>query len=186
MYVIVGLGNPGTKYENTYHNMGFRVLDELSRRHAIPIEKKKCKALVGEGNLDGERLVLCKPQTFMNLSGESAAQLLTWYKCDISGFIVVYDDTDLPAGKLRFRPNGSAGTHNGMRSIVQLTGRTDMPRLRIGIGKPPEQMELADYVLSRPTDENKTAIESAISKAADAIELYINKGLEATQVFVGK
>lgn len=186
MYIIVGLGNPGDKYERTNHNMGFGALDELASRHGITIEKKKCKALVGEGSIGGERCVLCKPQTFMNLSGESVVQLLSWYKCEKDQLIVIYDDVDLPAGKVRFRAEGSAGTHNGMRNIVALTGRTDFPRFRIGIGRPPEYMDLADFVLSRPTGENEEAIKAAFKKTADAVEIYIKDGLEKTQVFVGK
>ena len=186
MYIIVGLGNPGDKYDRTNHNMGFSALDELASRHGIAIEKKKCKALVGEGSIGGERCVLCKPQTFMNLSGESVVQLLSWYKCEKDQLIVIYDDVDLPAGKVRFRAEGSAGTHNGMRNIVALTGRTNFPRFRIGIGRPPEYMDLADFVLSRPTGENEEAIKAAFKKTADAVEIYIKDGLEKTQVFVGK
>lgn len=186
MYIIIGLGNPGSKYEKTYHNMGFCTLDELAKRHSISIDKKKCKAIVGEGLIDGIKCVLCKPQTFMNLSGESVVQLLSWYKCNRDQLIVIYDDTDLPAGKVRFRPEGSAGTHNGMRNIVALTGRTDFPRFRIGIGRPPEKMDLADYVLSVPSGDSASLINQAICKAADAVQVYIKEGTEKTQIFVGK
>ena len=113
-------------------------------------------------------------------------QLLNWYKCDPEEIIIIYDDTDLPSGKVRFRSKGSAGTHNGMRSIVELTGRTDIPRLRVGIGRPPEYMELADFVLSRPAAEYKEAIDNAISKAADAAEVYLTEGLQSIQAYLGK
>ena len=186
MFVIVGLGNPGTKYENTLHNTGFGVIDLLSREHSIPVERKKCKALLGEGLIAGKRAVLCKPQTYMNLSGESVVQLLNWYKCALDELVLVYDDVDLPAGKLRFRAEGSAGTHNGMRNIVELLGKTAFPRFRVGIGRPPERMDLADYVLSKPDAENKTLLNEAQLKAAKAIETYISQGVEATRVLVGK
>ncbi len=186
MFVVVGLGNPGRGYEHTLHNTGFRVIDKLSQALDIPVEKKKCKALVGEGLLGSNRIVLCKPQTYMNLSGESVVELLNWYKCSDSELIIVYDDVDLPAGKLRFRTGGSAGTHNGMRNIVQLTGKTSFPRLRIGVGRPPEFMELADYVLSEGSKNDQEAIGEAIGRAEKAIVLYVCEGLEAVRVFVGK
>ena len=185
MFVIVGLGNPGDKYRDTHHNTGFRALDVLAARHNIDISQKKCKALVGEGVIGGKKCVLCKPQTFMNLSGESVVQLKNWYKPMYDQLIVVYDDVDLPFGKVRFRANGSAGTHNGMRNIVELTGCTDFPRFRIGIGKP-EQMELVDYVLAKQTPEQLEPGKEALVKTAEAIEIYIEKGLEATRVFVGR
>lgn len=187
MYIIVGLGNPGMEYRNTNHNMGFRVIDELARKHGITVEKSKCKALIGEGMIAGKKCVLAKPQTYMNLSGESVVQLISWYKPDTAAqLIVVYDDIDLPAGKLRFRADGSAGTHNGMRNIIALTGTMVFPRIRVGVGRPPEYMDLADYVLSKPSGEAAQAIDEAIKKAAEAAEKYIEEGLESVRRFVGK
>lgn len=186
MIVIVGLGNPDKKYENTIHNMGFRVIDELARRNNISVANKKCKALTGEGFIAGAKCALCKPITYMNLSGESVVQLKSWYKPEYDQLIVAYDDIDLPCGKIRFRPNGSAGTHNGMRSIIGLTGVSDFPRVRVGVGRPPEFMDLADYVLSKPSGENEALIKAAIEKAADVIEIYVEKGLEAARVAAGK
>ena len=185
MFVIVGLGNPGREYEKTFHNTGFNVLDELSARSGIEISKKKCKALVGEGVIKGQRCVLCKPQTYMNLSGESVSQLLSWYKCEKTELIVVYDDIDLPFGKLRFRTEGSAGTHNGMRNIIAELGFSDFPRLRVGIGRPPEFMDLKDYVLSRPRAEQLEEGKKALETAAEAIETYLEFGADKTRVFVG-
>ena len=148
MYVIVGLGNPGRKYEHTRHNVGFDVVDILAERHTIPCVRSRCKATVGEGMIGGERVVLAKPETYMNLSGESVVQLVNWYKIEPEQLIVVYDDVDLAAGKIRFRPSGSAGTHNGMRNIIYLYGKENFPRVRVGIGRPPEGWDLKDYVLT--------------------------------------
>lgn len=187
MYVIVGLGNPGAKYDRTRHNVGFEIIDVLARRNRIPVEKNKCKAVVGEGIIGGERAVLCKPQTFMNLSGESVVQLCSWYKPEFDQLIVLFDDCDLPAGKVRFRYEGSAGTHNGMRNIIALLGRTDFPRIRVGIGRPPEGWELRDFVLTRPgNDEDGQAMLDGYEKAAEAVEIYIQDGLEAVRRFVGR
>jgi len=186
MFVVVGLGNPDKKYEQTIHNTGFRVIDELARRCKIDVSRSKCKAVVGEGIVGGQKCVLCKPQTYMNLSGESVVQLKAWYKPEYDQLIVVYDDIDLPFGKIRFRPNGSAGTHNGMRNIIALTGADDFPRVRVGVGRPPEFMDLADYVLSKPSPEQADEGKAAIEKAAMTIETYIEKGLDAARVFAGK
>ena len=186
MFVIVGLGNPGKTYEGTLHNTGFGTIDLLAGKFGIDVNRNKCKALVGEGIIGSKKAVLCKPQTFMNLSGESVVQLLNWYKCEDNELLVIYDDIDLPAGKLRFRAKGSAGTHNGMENIVDLTGKTEFPRLRVGIGRPPEWMDLADYVLSKPTAENKKLIDEGMVKAVEAVEKYLNEGLDAVRMFVGK
>ena len=186
MYVIVGLGNPERKYARTLHNMGFNVIDALAEKSGIAVERKRCKALVGEGMIGGKRAVLCKPQTYMNLSGESVVQLLNWYKCSDNELIVIYDDVDLPAGKLRFRAEGSAGTHNGMRNIVELTGKTSFPRFRVGVGRPPEYMDLADYVLSEGSKDDRPQIDEAVKKAAEAVEVYLKDGLDAVRSFVGK
>ncbi len=187
MFVIVGLGNPGTKYDKTRHNVGFEIIDEIARRNRIAVDRKKCKAIVGEGIVGGQRAVLCKPQTYMNLSGESVVQLVNWYKPEYDQLIVLYDDVDLPEGKVRFRPEGSAGTHNGMRNIIQLTGRTDFPRIRVGIGRPPEGWDLKDYVLLRPeTEEQKATMRDGYEKAAKAVEVYLKDGLDAVRSFVGR
>lgn len=177
MYLIVGLGNPGAKYHRTHHNAGFDVLEILADALGIQITKPRCKAYVGEGLIGRERVALAKPQTYMNLSGESVVQLLNWYKVDMDHLIVVYDDVDLPLGTVRVRAKGSAGTHNGMRSIIYLTGRDDFPRVRVGIGRPPEKWDLADYVLSGyATKEEREIAFAAYQKAAEAIQTLVKDG----------
>lgn len=187
MYIVVGLGNPGRKYEHTRHNVGFDVTEILSQKYDIPIRKLMCKAAVGEGTIRGERVVIAQPQTFMNLSGESVVQLLNWYKIDPTHLIVVYDDVDLPEGRLRFRPSGSAGTHNGMRNIVYLLGRDDFPRVRVGIGRPAEGWDMKDWVLAPyATPELRKTMFDAYMNAADAIAMLISEGIEKTRQFVSQ
>ena len=178
-YIVVGLGNPEKKYEHTRHNVGFDVLQVLSQKLDIPLNKLRCKALTGEGRIGGERVVLNAPQTYMNLSGQSVVELLRWYKADAKHLIVVYDDVDLPQGRLRVRAGGSAGTHNGMRNIVYLTGRDDFPRVRIGIGKPEPGRDLAAYVLGKYPPEARQAMFDAFLRAADAVQAIVTDGAEA-------
>lgn len=184
MYVVVGLGNPGRKYERTRHNAGFDAVELLAARFGIRLTKLKCKALIGEGTIGGERVALAQPQTFMNLSGESVRELVGWYKIDLSRLIVVYDDCDLPFGKLRVREKGSAGTHNGMRSILYQLARDDFPRVRVGIGRQPDGWDLADYVLTgyRTEEERKIAYE-ALVKAGEAVEKIIVEGVPKASEF---
>ena len=180
MYVVVGLGNPGRKYEHTRHNVGFDVVDVLAQRNNISLARLRCKAVVGEGIISGQRVALALPQTYMNLSGESVVQLVNWYKPERDQLIICFDDVDLPEGKLRFRPSGSAGTHNGMRSIVELLGYENFPRLRVGVGQRRPGYELADWVLGHylPGEEQQTA-DAAYALAADAIIEYITNGIES-------
>ena len=178
-YIVVGLGNPEKKYEHTRHNVGFDVLQVLSQKLDIPLNKLRCKALTGEGRIGGERVVLAAPQTYMNLSGQSVVELLRWSKADAKHLIVVYDDVDLPQGRLRVRAGGSAGTHNGMRNIVYLTGRDDFPRVRIGIGKPEPGRDLAAYVLGKYPPEARQAMFDAFLRAADAVQAIVTDGAEA-------
>ena len=187
MYVIVGLGNPGRKYEHTRHNVGFDVIDILSQKYDIQLNRMRCKAAVGEGTIRGHRVALCQPQTFMNLSGESVVQLVNWYKPEDHQLIVVYDDVDLVEGKLRFRPSGSAGTHNGMRNIIYLLGRENFPRVRVGIGRPPEGWDMKDWVLAPDrTKELRQTMFDAYCGAADVIAELIEKGVEPARQLVGK
>lgn len=176
MYIIAGLGNPGKKYENTRHNIGFITLDYLAERHDIQINKIKHKALVGEGRISGQKVLLVKPQTYMNLSGESLREVMDYYKVDIEDMIVIYDDIDLPAGTVRIRKKGSAGTHNGMRSIVQHLGQ-DFPRIRMGIGNE-RKGDLADFVLGGFSKEDREVLEPAVVRACDSVECYIAEGIE--------
>ena len=143
MYIIVGLGNPGKQYENTRHNVGFNVIDILSEEYGISVTKMKHKALIGEGRVGTEKVVLVKPVTYMNLSGESLAEIYNFYKVETSNIVVIYDDIDLDVGKIRIRKKGSGGTHNGMRSIVKCLGTTDFPRVRVGVSKPEPDRDLA-------------------------------------------
>lgn len=175
MYLIAGLGNPGDKYRYTKHNVGFMVLDYFASAHNISINKNKHKALLGEGQIGQERVILVKPQTYMNLSGESVQELMHWYKEDISRLIVVYDDVDLDVGRIRIRESGSSGTHNGMKSIIYIMNTDKFPRIRVGIGKQPDYMDLADYVLSRFSDEEIPLMEEAVKKSALAIEEIVKK-----------
>ena len=148
MYIIAGLGNPGKKYENTRHNMGFLAVDLLAEKYDIRIDKIKFKALVGEGRIAGQKVLLVKPQTFMNLSGQSIVEIMNFYKEDVENLIVIYDDIDIPTGTIRIRKKGSAGTHNGMRNIVYLLGDDGFPRIRVGIGATDgKQRDLINYVI---------------------------------------
>ena len=179
-YIIVGLGNPGAQYARTRHNAGWEALDVLSRRWNAPLNKKKFDGLIGETNVAGSRVILCKPQTFMNASGECVQPLLQWYKCPLDHLIVLYDDIDLPLGRLRVRKSGSAGTHNGMRSILQqLGGQQGFPRVRVGVGAKPEGWDLADWVLSTyRLAEERAEVEKAFDKAADVVEDWLKNGID--------
>ncbi|GAE87237.1 peptidyl-tRNA hydrolase [Acetivibrio straminisolvens JCM 21531] len=179
LFVIVGLGNPGAKYENTRHNVGFDTVELLSRRHDIKLTKLKHKALIGDGNIGGRKVILAKPQTFMNLSGESVREIVEWYKIPVKNIIIVYDDIDLPVGKLRLRPKGSAGTHNGMKSVIYQIQSDEFPRVRIGVDKPPEGWDLANYVLGRFSGDERKKIEDTIERAADAVEAIVKSGIDS-------
>lgn len=177
-YIIAGLGNPGSKYEHTRHNAGFLAMDVLSEKLGIHVSKVKHKALIGEGLLDNDRIVLMKPQTFMNDSGESIREAVDWYKIPVEHLIVMYDDIDLESGVIRVRPSGSAGTHNGMRSILDHIPSDAFPRVRIGIGKPLPQWDLADFVLGRFTEEEMKLISGSIVNAADAAAAIVRSSVQ--------
>ena len=179
MFIIIGLGNPGRRYENTRHNIGFITVDQLAETHGIRINKIKLKALVGEGIISGHKVLLVKPQTYMNLSGQSVREVVAYYKPKLSNLIVVYDDVDLPMGRIRIRPSGSAGTHNGMRSIIYDIQRDDFPRVRIGIGGE-RKMRLADYVTGGLRKEEKKLMEYAVLLAVSALECIMEKGIQQT------
>ncbi len=178
MYVIVGLGNPGKKYDGTRHNIGFEVIDYLSVKLDAPVNKIKHKALIGEGRLGTEKVILVKPQTYMNLSGESVMQVLSYYDVPMEKLIVVYDDIDTEPGKLRIRKKGSAGTHNGMRNIIFLSKNDQFPRVRIGIGRPQNGRDLADYVIGRFSKEESKMMISVVKNAGDAIETILTDGID--------
>lgn len=177
MYIIVGLGNPGKKYENTRHNMGFIAVDLLAEKYGIKVDKIKFKALVGEGRIAGQKVLLVKPQTFMNLSGQSAMEVMNFYKEDIENLIVIYDDIDIPTGTIRLRKKGSAGTHNGMRNIVYLLQEDGFPRIRVGIGSE-KKVDLINYVTGGVTKQEKELLEDALTRAADAAACIVEKGID--------
>lgn len=181
MRALVGLGNPGPEYELTRHNVGFLALDTVAESLGFSSPRRQLHGLVYDGRLRGERLVLFKPATYMNLSGEAVLALMQWYKIEPEDIMVFSDDIDLPAGQLRIRAGGGAGTHNGWRSVIQETGSDDFPRARIGIGAPPPDWELKDWVLSRwDKDEAAMQIKDAIALAAKAGISFIQNGIQLT------
>ncbi len=177
MFLIVGLGNPGKKYEKTKHNVGFEAIDKLSEMHNIKVNKIKHRGLIGEGNINGNKIVLFKPQTFMNLSGEAVINAMNFYKLEPENLILVYDDVDTEIGRIRVKKKGSAGTHNGMKSIISLIQENDFPRVRIGIGSN-GNIDLADYVLSGFNKENRNKIEASVERAAKSITSLITDGID--------
>ena len=172
MYLIAGLGNPGLSYKKTRHNAGFQALDVLAARHGVRVKTKGFSALYGEGRIGTERVILMKPQTYMNLSGDAVQSLMHFYKLAPDRLIVLYDDIDLPIGSLRIRANGSAGSHNGMRSVISCVGSEAFARIRIGVGKD-ESILLRDYVLKRPSKAEQQALNEVFEHAADAAELIV-------------
>ena len=177
MYIIAGLGNPGRRYENTRHNLGFITVDLLARENGIAVNKIKHKALVGEGVISGEKVMLVKPQTYMNLSGESIREAVEYYKPDIEKLLVIYDDFDLPAGQLRIRKKGSSGTHNGMKSIIYHLQTDQFPRIRIGIGND-RKKGLISFVTGGFGKEEKKLMENAVTRAASAAAMILEHGIE--------
>ena len=173
--VVVGLGNPGPKYAGTRHNMGFLVVDELARRTGAPASKRRMQAEISETRLDGQRLVLAMPQTYMNDSGRAVREIVRWYKVPLEDLLVVIDDLDLPFGQLRLRARGSAGGHNGLKSILQLLGTQEVPRLRVGIGRGGNHA--VAHVLSRFSPEEQAALPEVVARAADAVELWARRGI---------
>ncbi len=186
MYLIVGLGNPGKKYEQTRHNVGFMTIDILAERYSCPVNLVKWNALVGETRINNEKVVFMKPQTFMNLSGRSVVAACDFYKLDPEEIIVICDDVDIHFGTIRIKRKGSAGSHNGLKSIVNLLGSMDFPRVKIAVGRKNPRMDLADFVLSKfATSEIRTLQEELVA-AADAVEIIIKEDVaEAMNVYNG-
>lgn len=177
MYIIVGLGNPGRKYENTRHNLGFITIDRLASKHDIKVDKIKFKALVGDGRIAGQKVLLVKPQTYMNLSGESVREVANFYKVEPDEIIVIYDDLDLPLGNLRIRKSGSAGTHNGMKSLVYQLKSDQFLRVRIGIGQNGDK-DIIDFVIGGFRKEEVPILEDTVDKAVMAIESMIGETVD--------
>lgn len=178
MYLIIGLGNPEADYSKTRHNMGFNVINKLSEKYNIEVKKDKFKALFGTGVIEGEKVVLVKPQTFMNLSGEAVQEFVNFYKVPLENMLIIYDDVDIEPGKIRIRKNGSAGSHNGMKSIVSSLSTENFPRIRIGIGKPHEHMDMISHVIGGIDEEDKEPLENGVQLGADAVVDTLKKGLE--------
>lgn len=177
-YLLVGLGNPGRQYENTRHNVGFMTMNKLAGRLGETFSKLESKALIAKCTHQDQRLVLVKPQTYMNLSGKSVSSLLRYYKIPLTNLLVAYDEVDLPLGVLRLRPAGGSAGHKGMQSIVEQLGTEDFPRLRIGIGRPPGRMEAADYVLQDFSRDEAETLNLVLETATEAILAFVSGGLE--------
>lgn len=180
MYIIVGLGNPGREYENTRHNIGFMVIDEAARKYNINVDKRQHKAVTGRGSIGGESVILVKPQTFMNLSGESVRRVIDYYKIEEkTELIVISDDISLDTGALRIRKKGSAGGHNGLKNIILHLGHDEFQRIRVGVGNKPSQYDLVDYVLGHFDKDDMELITESVRRAAEAVEVMITDGPDA-------
>ncbi len=174
MYIIVGLGNPGRDYKNTRHNIGFDVIDALAEAAGIDVIEKKHKAIIGKGIIDGQKVILAKPQTYMNLSGESVRDIIDYYKIDEEQeLIVVSDDISLDVGMIRVRKKGSAGGHNGLKNIIAHLGHDTFMRIKMGVGEKPKGYDLADYVLGHFTQDERKIMDRAAKDAADAIRMML-------------
>ncbi|PXX54552.1 PTH1 family peptidyl-tRNA hydrolase [Hungatella effluvii] len=179
MYLIAGLGNPTREYEKTRHNVGFEAIDILADKAGTTVTDKKHKALYGKGYIGGQKVILAKPQTYMNLSGESIREIADFYKIEPENIIILCDDINLSEGQLRIRLKGSAGGHNGLKNIISHLGTQEFPRIRIGVGEKPRGMDLADYVLGRFPKEQQAAMEEAYRDAAEAACMMIEDGADA-------
>jgi PTH1 family peptidyl-tRNA hydrolase len=177
--LIVGLGNPGREYAATRHNVGFMAIDRLAQKLGLAVKKTMFKSLIGQAQIDSEKVVLAKPQTYMNLSGGAVGALSRWYRLTAADLIVIYDDMDLPPGKLRIRSDGGSGGHKGMKSIIEVLGNENITRVRIGIGKPTEpDFDGADYVLSRISVDDTKIVEDSVNLAVEAVYCLVRHGVE--------
>jgi PTH1 family peptidyl-tRNA hydrolase len=175
MKMIVGLGNPGKQYEKTRHNIGFEVVDKLSAKWGIPLDQSKHKGIYGIETVNGEKILLLKPLTYMNLSGESISAVMNFYKIEKENIVILYDDLDLPIGKIRLRQKGSAGGHNGIKSAIAHFGDQEFNRIRIGIGRPEGRSPVVDYVLSRFTNEEWDQLSNVMDRCINACEQWLEK-----------
>ena len=178
MFIIAGLGNPTLRYEGTRHSVGFEVIDTLADKYNIAVETRKSRALIGKGIIAGQKVILVKPQTYMNLSGESIGALADYYKIDEEKeLLVIYDDVSLDVGQLRIRRKGSAGGHNGIKNIIAHLGTDVFPRIKVGVGEKPKGYDLADYVLGHFSGEDREIMRESYRKAADAVEMILEGDL---------
>lgn len=178
MYLIVGLGNPEAEYARTRHNMGVDVVNEIADRYKIAISREKFDGLYGTGEIENEKVILLKPQTYMNLSGDSVIQFVNFYKLDINKVIIIYDDIDTVPGKIRIRKKGGPGTHNGMKSVVERLNSENFPRIRVGIGTPEFKHDLINYVIGNITDDDYEELKVGIQKASEATVSIIKDGID--------
>ncbi len=185
-YLIVGLGNPGRAYAHTRHNVGFMVVSRLAERLGVSFSRLQHKALIAQARYAGQRLILAKPQTFMNRSGQAVAPLMRFYKIPPDRLLVAYDDLDLPPLTLRLRPKGGHGGHKGMRDIIERLGTQDFPRLRVGIGRPPGRMMAADYVLQDFAPAEREMLSPVLDRATEGILLWISQGLSTAMNFINR
>ncbi len=181
MKLIAGLGNPGRSYARHRHNVGFHVVDELARRHGIEMRKRSFGAIIGNGVISGESVLLAKPETYMNLSGESVGPLLSYFRLDMDSLIVIHDDLDIDLGRMKLARAAGHGGHNGVRSIIETLGSNDFTRVRVGVGRPPEGLDGANYVLSPFMEEETSMVAESLKRAADAVEAIIAEGLARAQ-----
>lgn len=187
MYIIVGLGNPDRQYQNTRHNIGFDVIDVIASKNSITVGERKHKALIGKGFVGGQKVVLVKPQTYMNLSGESVREIIDFYKIDEKcELIVISDDVSLDVGQIRIRKKGSAGGHNGLKNIILHLGHDEFQRIKMGVGEKPEGYDLVDYVLGHFPKEEREIMDESAKRAADAVEVMITDGTDAAMNLYNK
>ena len=178
MYIIVGLGNPEPEYSNTRHNMGFNVINKLAKKNNINVDRTKFNAIYGLGTIENEKVILVKPQTYMNNSGEAVSEFVKFYKEPLKNLIVIYDDMDTDVGNIRIRAKGGAGSHNGMKSMVKELSSEDFPRIRVGIGKPIHEFDRINYVIGKIPDEEYVELQKGEDLATQAVEYWVKNGID--------
>ena len=178
MYIIVGLGNPEPEYSNTRHNMGFDTINKIAKKYNIEFSKTKFKGIYGTGTIEGEKVILLKPQTFMNLSGESIKEIIDFYKLNTDNLIIIYDDIDIEPGIIKLRKTGGPGTQNGMKSVIKEIGTEKFPRVRVGIGKPEHKGDLINYVIGKIPEEDRVILDKSTDLARDAVIEIIKNGMD--------
>ena len=184
MYLIVGLGNPEPEYSKTRHNMGFDVINKIATKYNIKVEKKGFNSLYGTGIIENEKVILCKPQTYMNLSGEAIIQFVNYYKIEPKNVIIIYDDIDIEPGVIKLRKKGGAGSHNGMKSVVENLKTTEFPQVRIGTGKPLIKSDLINYVIGKVSDENYEILLKGINIGLEAVEEILKNGIDRAMNYI--
>lgn len=184
MYLIVGLGNPEPEYSNTRHNMGFDVINKLAQKYNIKVEKRGFDSLYGSGIIEKEKVILCKPQTFMNLSGEAIIKFVNYYKIPLSNVIIIYDDIDIEPGVVKIRKKGGAGTHNGMKSVIENLETTEFPHVRVGTGQPQNKSDLIEYVIGKVSKEEYMILAKGIAIGVEAVEKILKNGIDNAMNFI--